>query len=256
MEDPLALKYMLKKIGWSFIYNEKDDCRKNLKNFKNFFEFVSPMHCSATEGDHRLDLANRLLYGIELEQKAPFLKVKDDFQPLPFSSTVFKPIPASVFLPCEGSSDLCLSVASHLQQLSRKTAGQKKLFIEDDWRSLYESIFDAIARDSELKSVLYSTQKEFYLDPVKVRQDSDHRARVIRQRLGQVITEVIFTENPTATLAKEPVTVNQQKWTAAVQQNVWTNMDANPFTAVSTKNIVSIIFGITKIMVTIIFVKA
>lgn len=253
MEDSLALKHMLVKIGWKFLYKDQCTFAQNLKHVKDFHEYISPIHCSATEGDHRLDLANRLLYGIKLEQKAPFLQTEEDFLPLPFNSTVFKPIAASVFLPCQDSSDLCMVVTSHLQQLSRKVAGQKKLFIQDHWCALYQSILNAVGEDKLFRSVLYSTQEEFYRDSVNPRQEPNHRARKIRLRLSEVITDVIFTENPTCTMAKEPLEINRQDWLDAMKSNNWTAMDNNPFTAVSTKFMFAILF-VTKFMVTIILV--
>ena len=101
MKNFSALKDMLVLLNFDFLYDDTLKFHENLGVFKEFFQFISPISCSATEGDHRIELANRLLYGMELKQEIPFLETVDDFKPLPFDSTVFKPISACVYLPCK-----------------------------------------------------------------------------------------------------------------------------------------------------------
>jgi hypothetical protein len=132
MKDPSALKYMLRELSLEFLYQEGFFLHQNLQVFREFFQMISPMSCSATEGNHRIDLANRLLYGFMLKQDVPFRKTSKEFIPLPFNSTVFKPIATTVFLPHKDSSNLCLNVTSHLQSFSRKIANQKDLYIKDN----------------------------------------------------------------------------------------------------------------------------
>jgi hypothetical protein len=91
-------------------------------------------------------------------------------------STVFKPIATTVFLPHENGSSLCLTVTSQLQSLSRKIANQKDLYIKDNWRSLYQTILNAIDGDKDFLEKVYATQEEFYKASLKVRQEDD-RAR-------------------------------------------------------------------------------
>lgn len=213
---------------------------QNLRAFNEFFRFMSPVSWSATEGTHHLRLSNTLLNGFMLKQKAPFvLEREKEFIPLPFNSTAHKPIPAWVCLPTEKSAGLSLPVALHLKQLSRKVAVQKKLVIEDSWRSLLESISSAIdADDKFVTEMLHSTQQELHEEPLLPRQDPHRKARKNRARLSEIIADVIFAENPTATLAAErtPKFASMDNWKKSLDSQTWTAMDDFPFSAVSMKN--------------------
>ena len=244
MSDPLALKRMLQTLGMEYIYVETLSFEENLRQFKEFFRFMTPISSSATEGDHRIDLANRLLYGIILKEEAPFLQVSQEFIRLPFNSTVFKPVSTSVFLPAKNSSQLSLIVTSHLQLLSRKIASQKKLFIEDSWKSLYLNILDEIENDSGLMSLLYDKQQELYKEILPKRQELQERPCKGRKKLIKVIANVIFRENPTASLAlkNEPNPAVLDKWLEKTNTNAWSGMDSNPFAAVSMLNFSILLF--------------
>jgi hypothetical protein len=128
------------------------------------------------------------------------LQKNEDILSLPFDSTVFKPIATTFFLAHENGSSLCLTVTSHLQSLSRKIVNQKDLYIKDNWRSLYQTIFNAIDGDKDFLEKVYATQEEFYTASLKVRQEND-RARKSRRRLNEIIVRVLFQENPTSSLA-------------------------------------------------------
>jgi hypothetical protein len=146
-----------------FLYQATKNVYENLANLKGFIQFMTPIFSNAIEGDHRIQLADRLLYGIALGQPAPFLTIKPlsvSLTELPFNSTVHKPIQAMVYLPAENSSSLCLAVVAHLISLSRKTAEQKTLYIRDSWRSLYQSIHSALDDDETFLKVVYTTQQE------------------------------------------------------------------------------------------------
>ena len=231
MEDPSVLLYMLRDLSLGFLYDTKKNDTENLCTLRNFIQFMTPIFSSAVEGDHRIELANRRLYGIGLSEQAPFIK-KTGPSTLPFNSTVHKPISAEVYLPAKGSSSLCLAVISHLMHLSRKTADQKTLFIRDNWRSLYQSIFTALENDRKFEEVLYTTQKELYEEPLPVRQLIDSKARMNRERMANVIADVIFRENPTCAMAAESKTVDIDKWKAGLSDRSWTAIDTNPFPSV------------------------
>lgn len=235
MKKPLAFKARLELMDFDFLYDDADNFEQNLHRFKQFFQFISPISCSATEGNHRIEVANRLLYGVHLKQEAPFLKTEPSFLPLPYNSTVFKPISASVYLPRQNGPSLSTEITSHMQTLSRKIANQKDLYIKDSWHSLYQSIYSAIDNDQDFFNSLYITQAELYQDSLKSRQETDHKARIIRTRLGKLIAHVIFKENPTATLATKsnnPIPT-LEKWLIEMEASTWTAMDNNPFAAVS-----------------------
>ncbi len=243
MKAPDVLEYMLRHLSLGFLYEKSQDLQQNLTTFKNFVQFMSPIFTSAVEGNHRLELANRLLYGIALEEKAPFFKGKprsSAFQVLPFNSTVHKPIQAVVYLQAQKGSDLCKTVTTHLIEISRKTAKQKTLYIRDNWRSLYQSILTALENDTVFERYQFKTQKEFYEISVDKRQKQECRARKNRQRLSEIIADVIFAENPTAGLAalaarnsktnKNPPTIGS--WKKGFGSAAWTLMDNNPFPGV------------------------
>ena len=231
MQNPNVLLYMLHELSLGFLHNSNKNDTENLATLRNFIQFMTPIFSSAVEGDHRIELANRLLYGIGLSQQAPFIE-KTGPSTLPFNSTVHKPILAEVYLPAKGSSSLCVAVISHLMHLSRKTADQKTLFIRDNWRSLYQSIFTALEQDVEFEATLYKTQKERYEEPLQVRQETDCKARKNRARLSVVIADVIFRENPTCDLAAKSKTANIGQWKAGLSDRSWTGIDTNPFTSV------------------------
>ena len=238
-EHPSPMRTIYTSLGFNFLYKEELDSIQLACRLKDFIQFVSPISVSATEGDHRIELSNRLLYGRKLKGEAPFLDSSSDFIPLPFNSTVYKPIPASVFLPAENGSPLSGIVTRHLKQLSRKTASQKQLYIQDSWRSLYQSILNSIDMDDKFLQNLYSTQEEFYQSCLKTRQEPDCKARVNRDRLSKVIAEVMFSENPTASLAlnNAPEKATKDAWINAIDAKTWTTMDSNPFSAVSTQDL-------------------
>jgi hypothetical protein len=168
-----------------------------------------------------------------LKEEAPFLKrgESSQFRPLPFNSTVYKPIQTVVYLPAESASALGPAVTAHLRELSRKTADQKTLYIRDSWRSLFSSIYNALDKDQIFGTFLYKTQKELYEESLHPRQQPKCKARSNRQRLSEVIADVIFAENPTATLA----TTNMPKppdlgtFKNGFAHNAWTVMDSFAF---------------------------
>ena len=130
IKESSAFKAILQIINFDFLYDNTMNFHQNLREFKQFFQFISPISCSATEGNHRIEVANRLLYGIELKEEAPFLKSVPSFVSLPSGSTVVKPISACVYLPHKKDSSLSIEVASHLQCISRKIANQEDLYIK------------------------------------------------------------------------------------------------------------------------------
>ena len=232
-----VLELMLRRLGLGFVYDKNQDLQKNLAMFKNFIQFMTPIFCSAIEGGHRIELGNRLLYGVTLEEEAPFFKAKErssTFMPLPFNSTVHKPIQAIVYLPAVNSSALSIVVTAHLMKLSRKTADQKALYIRDNWRSLYQSILTALENDDKFGEQLYSTQQDFYEDMLDKRQARDDKARRNRKRLSQIMADVLFAENPTSDLAsaQKPRPVLKENWMKGLESSPWTTMDTNPFPAV------------------------
>jgi hypothetical protein len=198
---------------------------------------MTPVSASPVEGAHRIELSTRLLYAIALKEEAPFILNPKEFRALPFNSTVHKPIPAVVYLQKPSSSHLCLAVTTHLLQLSRKIASQKDLYIKDTWRSLFQSICSALDEDEKFQDTLYETQQQLYEEPLHARQPLVSKARKNRERLGLVIADVIFAENPTSTLAAKSG-ANIQKWKDGVVISTWTAMDSNPFTTVRDVNLV------------------
>ena len=238
ISDPDFLKYMCRQLSLEFLYSGNHDVYQNLAELKGFIQFMTPIFSNAIEGDHRIELGNRLLYGIALKQAAPFIKTDPPssvFNALPFNSTVYKPIQAVVYLPAKNSSALCLAVITHLEGLSRKTAEQKTKYIRDSWRSLYHSIYSALDNDETYVRTLYATQQELYEEMLNARQDFDCKARKNRHRLSEVIADVIFAENPTATLAatNQPQPADIGQWKAELGNPAWTVMDNNPFAMVS-----------------------
>jgi hypothetical protein len=237
LDDTDVLKHMLRKLSLSFLHSDNLDIFANLANFKSFIQFMTPIFSSTIEGDHRIELSTRLMYGIALKEEAPFLKrgESSQFRPLPFNSTVYKPIQTVVYLPAESASALGPAVTAHLRELSRKTADQKTLYIRDSWRSLFSSIYNALDKDQIFGTFLYKTQKELYEESLHPRQQPKCKARSNRQRLSEVIADVIFAENPTATLA----TTNMPKppdlgtFKNGFAHNAWTVMDNNLFSTVS-----------------------
>jgi hypothetical protein len=259
MNDPNVLMYMLRELSLEFLHDKNHDIYWNLTNFKNFIQFMTPIFSSTIEGDHRIELANRLLYGIALKEEVPFTKTRQgssNFTPLPFNSTVHKPIQAVVYMPAKNSSSLGVAVTTHLMELSRKTANQKSLYIRDSWRSLIQSIYSALERDKKFGEVLYTTQKELYEEPLNLRQDPESKARKNRQRLSEVMADVIFAENPTATMAasNQPKPAMKESWKQGLNNQTWTVMDNNPFTTVGTIGVDLCLIHFTKYMRLIFFV--
>jgi hypothetical protein len=245
MTDPKALKHMLAELSLEFIYNDHEDNETNLRTFKEFYQFMTPVSGCPVEGAHRIDLIMRLLYGVTLKEEAPFFTnlnanpKPEEFIPLPSNSTVYKPIHCVVYLQKESSSPLCMNVTKHLLQLSRKIADQKDLYIKDTWRSLFQSIYSALDEDTVFLETLYETQQELYQEVLHQRQQVECKARKNRERLSLILADVIFAENPTSTLATES-NADIQKWKQGMQNSTWTGMDSNPFTSV--RNVISIFF--------------
>jgi hypothetical protein len=247
MNDKNVLKHMLRELSLEFIYKDHLDRDQNLRNFKNFYQFMSPVSGCAVEGDHRIEIAGRLLYWIALKEEAPFLTPNQhqaailepdppDFisdliwPPLPFNSTVHKPIQAVVYSQKRSSSHLCANVTDHMKLLSRKVASQKKLYIRDSWRSLYSAIYSAVDNDYKFRKTLYATQQELYEEPLSMREKSG-KPNNNRLRLSEIIADVIFQENPTSTLATTSK-ADISKWKEGVSISSWTGVDSNPFTTV------------------------
>jgi hypothetical protein len=244
MNDKTVLKHMLRQLSLDFLYEDHLDIGQNLRHLKEFYQFMSPVSCCAVEGDHRVEITGRLLYSIALKEEAPFLTPGQatlpsdpeplspilDPEPLPFNSTVHKPIQAVVYSQKPSSSNLCANVTNHLKSLSRKVASQKKLYIRDSWRSLYSAIYCAVDNDLKFRQTLYATQQEFYEEPLSVREKSG-KANKNRHRLSEIIADVIFQENPTSTLAATSKT-DISKWKEGVNINAWIGVDSNPFTTV------------------------
>jgi hypothetical protein len=270
MKDRNVLKHILRELSLDFLYEDHLDRDQNLRNFKQFYQFMSPVSGCAVEGDHRIEMIGRLLYSIALKEEAPFLTPDQaktleplpldpapdpavilpdpkvilldpavTLEPLPFNSTVHKPIQAVVYSQKPSSSNLCANVTNHMKLLSRKVASQKKLYIRDSWRSLYSAIYSAVDNDFKFRKTLYATQQELYEEPLSLREKSG-KPNNNRQRLSEIIADVIFQENPTATLAAASKT-NISKWKEGVTVNAWTGVDSNPFTTVSKIHVCSLL---------------
>jgi hypothetical protein len=91
--------------------------------------------------------------------------------------------------------------------------------------------------DEKFQDTLCETQQQLYEEPLHARQPLVSKARKNRERLGLVIADVIFAENPTSTLAAKSG-ANIQKWKDRVVTSTWTAMDSNPFTTVRDVNLV------------------
>jgi hypothetical protein len=259
MQHPDVLLRMLRELSLGFLYNKNNDIYWNLAHFKGFIQFMTPIFVSALEGDHRIELSNRLLYGIALTEEAPFsnnAKPPSDFKGLPYNSTVHKPISAEIYLPARNSSEVCIAVTNHLKSLSRKTAEQKTLYIRDSWRSLYSSIFSALENDDDFGKVLFLTQEDLYKHVLHPRQAEDCKARKNREKLSNVIADAIFAENPTAALAtaNKPKTAVIGDWKPGLNALTWTVMDNSPFTAVRKIHVRSIFVFFTNCIFLILFV--
>jgi hypothetical protein len=239
MQDKNVLKHILRELTLDFLYEDHLDINQNLRNFKLFYQFMSPVSVCAVEGDHRIEIVCRLLYSIALKEEAPFLTPDQQgppdkgvtLDPIPFNSTAHKPIQAVVYSQKPSSSHLCENVTNHMKHLSRKVASQKKLYIRDSWRSLYSAIYNAVDNDLKFRKTLHATQQDLYEEPLSAREKSG-KPNKNRERLSQIIADVIFRENPTATLAASNKT-DVSKWKDGVSVNAWIGVDSNPFTTVS-----------------------
>jgi hypothetical protein len=103
MSDSEVVKSILTDLNFDFMYDDSLTSAQNL-SIQSFYQCLSPISGSAF-GGHRIELSNRLLYGFMLKQEAPFQRTQDAFEHLPFDSTVYKPISASVYLPSQDYPD-------------------------------------------------------------------------------------------------------------------------------------------------------
>jgi hypothetical protein len=71
--------------------------------------------------------------------------------------------------------------------------------------------------------------------PARQPKLNECKARMNRARLSTIIADVIFAEDPTATLAasQKPHAATIQSWKRGLDANYWTLMDQNPFATVS-----------------------
>jgi hypothetical protein len=74
-------------------------------------------------------------------------------------------------------------------------------------------------------------------ESLHARQPLVSKARKNREKLGLVIADVIFAENPTSTLAAKSG-ANVQKWKDRIVTSTWTAMDSYPFATVRDVNLV------------------
>jgi hypothetical protein len=70
MTDANALKHMLAELNLEFLYEDHEDRETNLRRFKEFYQFMTPVSASPVEGAHRIELSTRLLCAIALKEEA------------------------------------------------------------------------------------------------------------------------------------------------------------------------------------------
>jgi hypothetical protein len=73
MKDENVLKHVLRKLSLNFPHEDHLDVDQNLRNFKHFCQFMSPVSGCAVEGDHHVEIICRLSCSIALKEEAPFL---------------------------------------------------------------------------------------------------------------------------------------------------------------------------------------
>jgi hypothetical protein len=81
--------------------------------------------------------------------------------------------------------------------------------------------------------LLYSTQKRF-IEAAQNRVQTLNIKLQVEKGLKNIITEVVFTENPTSYLAlnNSPKPVSKELWQAKIGKS-WDLMDSNPYSNVS-----------------------
>jgi hypothetical protein len=105
---------------------------------------ITPLGISFIEGNHRILLASKLLYGQKLKDVLPF-EMKDDFNPVPEKSPLYQKIPCIVVFPKTdddqtNKQNITSTILENCTTYSQSIASRKTHFIDMQWKDFLENL--------------------------------------------------------------------------------------------------------------------
>jgi hypothetical protein len=145
--------FVKKELGWAcFQVFSKESYFENMCRLRSFFQCMHPIGISFVEGNHRAVLASKVLYGQPVNLPFP---LEDDFfrgqKPIPKNSALFyDKLDVKIVLPgypkgkVDAESARCITreMLDVCQSKSRLITANKKLFIEENWKSFFQTVME------------------------------------------------------------------------------------------------------------------
>ena len=190
---PDNFKEMLHRLQLPFKYNEKKNLAVNRSYFRDFFSYLTNIRCAVVEGQHRCELAARILQGYKLGECIP-LRNNDTDCSIPEKSTLFKQIQVVLYYCQNDEKMLDNTVVKYLKAISEKIANQKRLIVDVTWHNFFCEVIYDISQDIDLCSSLFATENNFFLEQVKYRDTKslNVKSNKIKACLHQILTHAIF----------------------------------------------------------------
>ena len=187
------------------------------------------------EGQHRCELAARILQGYKLGECIP-LRNNDTDCSIPEKSTLFKQIQVVLYYCQNDEKMLDNTVVKYLKAISEKIANQKRLIVDVTWHNFFCEVIYDISQDMDLRRLLFETENNFFLEDEKYRESGwlTVQSNQIKACLHEVLTHAIFNYSPCKELAADIVEEHSPKienWVG--DDRLWLHMSAEPYQVVS-----------------------
>jgi hypothetical protein len=194
-------------LGWPF-FKVKDDLpfRQNLRRVRSFFQTLTGVGLSVVEGNHRMTLAGKLIYGQHIKDTIPCKKKSPEYKDLPEHSPLNQEIKVEILTFQDMTADTSKIVSQEqlkmLRDKSHKVAKDKERRISATWKDWLSRGVAMVANKEayikekdffELKTLL--SQKK--MDP---KQDAYQLNNLIRRK---VVGELFCEEDPGASLSEK-----------------------------------------------------
>lgn len=220
--------------------------------FQLFFQFITLIRQTGVEGNHRQEVANRVLFGFHPNDSFPLkhhLQTQDwqEYQVV-HDSTVNQAVRLSIISrdsgPTTTSATITFEQLRQLRSISEAVTESRDLHIVNDWSHI---IGEVIARYTSQVNFELVTEA-FFVHEQGVRPSSkptveDDKHIKGQDELQRLITQVLFSTQP----GKEAVvrhglnnqhTVTEQGWlNCCLRQGGWIGYQTTPHPAVSCPNL-------------------
>jgi hypothetical protein len=138
-------KFVKDSLDWGFFTIDlAQPPYYNMRCLRSFLQLLTPVGISFVEGNHRIVIASKLLYGQALDNPVPF-EMQPDFDPVPATSPLYEKVHCNVIFPDKEDAQhdkngITEQMIEYCQQYSASIAASKKYFIDTSWKDFLETL--------------------------------------------------------------------------------------------------------------------